>query len=59
VTIVRDDGREQSFGIVGETKPIRRTERYRTLSAREGAARQDGGDVVRVGQGEAEIIAIK
>jgi transcription elongation GreA/GreB family factor len=60
VTIVRDDGREQSFGIVGEDEadPANGTVSHASPLAR-ALLGKTVGDVVRVGQGEAEIIAIK
>jgi len=60
VTIVRDDGREQSFAIVGEDEadPARGTISHVSPLARALLGKRVG-DVVRAGQGEAEIIAIK
>jgi transcription elongation GreA/GreB family factor len=60
VTIVRDDGREQSFGIVGEDEadPANGTVSHAAPLAR-ALLGKPVGDVVRAGQGEAEIIAIK
>jgi transcription elongation GreA/GreB family factor len=60
VTIIRDDGREQSFGIVGEDEadPANGTVSHASPLAR-ALLGKTVGDVVRAGQGEAEIIAIK
>jgi transcription elongation GreA/GreB family factor len=60
VTIVRDDGREQSFGIVGEDEadPANGTVSHASPLAR-ALLGKTIGDVVRAGPGEAEIIAIK
>jgi transcription elongation GreA/GreB family factor len=60
VTIVRDDGREQTFRIVGEDEA---DPSHGTLSHTSPLARalfgQSVGDVVRVGNGETEITAIR
>jgi transcription elongation GreA/GreB family factor len=60
VTIIRDDGREQSFVIVGEDEadPANGTVSHASPLAR-ALLGKTVGDVVRAGQGEAEIIAIK
>jgi transcription elongation GreA/GreB family factor len=60
VTIVRDDGREQTFRIVGEDEadPANGTISHASPLAR-ALLRRQIGDVVRAGQGEAEITAIK
>jgi transcription elongation GreA/GreB family factor len=60
VTIVRDDGHEQSFGIVGEDEadPAHGTVSHASPLAR-ALLGKTVGDVVRAGQGEAEIIAIR
>ena len=56
VTIVRDDGREQTFRIVGEDEadPARGTISHVSPLAR-ALFGKGVGDVVRVGKGEAEI----
>ncbi len=56
VTILRDDGREQTFRIVGEDEadPARGTISHVSPLAR-ALFGKAVGDVVRVGQGEAEI----
>jgi transcription elongation GreA/GreB family factor len=60
VTIIRDDGREQSFAIVGEDEadPANGTVSHASPLAR-ALLGKSVGDVIRAGQGEAEIIAIK
>jgi transcription elongation GreA/GreB family factor len=60
VTIVRDDGREQTFGIVGEDEadPAQGTISHASPLAR-ALFGKAVGDVVRAGKDEAEIIAIK
>ena len=60
VTIVRDDGREQSFGIIGEDEadPASGTISHASPLAR-ALLGKTVGDVIRAGQGEAEITAIK
>jgi transcription elongation GreA/GreB family factor len=60
VTIVRDDGRKQSFGIVGEDEadPANGTVSHVSPLSRALLGKMVG-DVVRAGPGEAEIIAIK
>ena len=60
VTIIRDDGREQSFAIVGEDEadPASGTVSHVSPLAR-ALLGKTVGDVVRAGQGEAEITAIK
>jgi transcription elongation GreA/GreB family factor len=60
VTIIRDDGREQSFAIVGEDEadPANGTVSHASPLAR-ALLGKTVGDVIRAGQGEAEIIAIK
>ncbi len=60
VTIARDDGRRQTFRIVGEDEadPAAETLSYVSPLAR-ALIGKDVGDVVSVGQGEAEILAIK
>src|SRR4051812_9941272 len=59
VTIVRDDGRRQTFRIVGEDEA---DPAHGTLSHASPLARalfgKTVGDVVRAGHGEAEIVAI-
>jgi transcription elongation GreA/GreB family factor len=59
VTIVRDDGREQTFRIVGEDEadPARGTISHVSPLAR-ALFGKTVGDVVRAGRGEAEIKAI-
>jgi transcription elongation GreA/GreB family factor len=58
-TILRDDGRKQSFRIVGEdeAEPSRGTLSHASPLARALFGRKVG-DVVRAGNGEAEIVAI-
>jgi transcription elongation GreA/GreB family factor len=60
VTIIRDDGREQSFAIVGEdeAEPANGTVSHASPLAR-ALLGKTVGDVIRAGQGEAEITAIK
>ena len=60
VTIIRDDGREQSFAIVGEDEadPATGTVSHASPLAR-ALLGKTVGDVIRAGQGEAEITAIK
>jgi transcription elongation GreA/GreB family factor len=60
VTIVRDDGREQSFAIVGEDEadPAQGTISHVSPLAR-ALLRKSVGDVVAAGKDNAEIIAIK
>jgi transcription elongation GreA/GreB family factor len=60
VTIERDDGREQTFRIVGEDEadPSRGTVSHVSPLAR-ALYGKTVGDVVRVGGGEAEITAIR
>ena len=60
VTIARDDGRRESYRIVGEdeAEPSRGTLSYVSPVARALMGRQVG-DVVRVGSSEAEILEIK
>jgi transcription elongation GreA/GreB family factor len=60
VTIVRDDGREQSFGIVGEDEadPANGTVSHASPLAR-ALLGKTVGDVIKARPGEAEIIAIK
>jgi transcription elongation GreA/GreB family factor len=59
VTIARDDGREQVFRIVGEDEadPERGTLSHASPLAR-ALMGKEPGDVVRVGDGEVEIVAI-
>jgi transcription elongation GreA/GreB family factor len=59
VTIVRDDGRRQTFRIVGEDEadPARGTLSYVAPVARALAGKKVG-DEIRVGESEAEIVAI-
>jgi transcription elongation GreA/GreB family factor len=59
VTIARDDGREQTFRIVGEDEadPAHGTISYVSPLAR-AMFGKSAGDVVRAGNGEAEIRAI-
>jgi transcription elongation GreA/GreB family factor len=59
VTIVRDDGREQTFRIVGEDEadPARGTLSHASPLARALFGKKIG-DVVPAGSGEAEIVAI-
>ncbi|UTD26803.1 transcription elongation factor GreA [Bradyrhizobium sp. WD16] len=60
VTIRRDDGREQNFRIVGEDEadPARGTVSHVSPLARALFGREVG-EIVKVGAGEAEIIAIR
>jgi transcription elongation GreA/GreB family factor len=60
VTIVRDDGRQQTFGIVGEDEadPAQGTISHASPLAR-ALFGKAVGDVIRAGKDEAEIIAIK
>jgi transcription elongation GreA/GreB family factor len=60
VTIVRDDGREQTFRIVGEDEadPSRGSISHASPLARAMFGKRVG-DVVRAGAGEAEIIRIR
>jgi transcription elongation GreA/GreB family factor len=60
VTIVRDDGREQTFRIVGEDEadPAKGTISHISPLAR-ALLRKTVGDVIKAGQGEAEITAIE
>jgi transcription elongation GreA/GreB family factor len=60
VTIARDDGREQTFGIVGEDEadPAQGTISHVSPLAR-ALLRKSVGDVVRAGKDDAEIIAIE
>ena len=60
MTIVRDDGREQTFGIVGEDEadPAQGTISHVSPLARV-LLRKSVGDVVRAGKDDAEIIAIE
>jgi len=60
VTILRDDGREQSFAIVGsdEADPAKGTVSYVSPLAR-ALAGKHVGDVIKTGGGEAEITAIR
>ena len=60
VTIERDDGRRQSFAIVGEDEadPAKGTLSYMSPLAQALIGRTVG-DVVKVGAGEAEILAIE
>jgi transcription elongation GreA/GreB family factor len=60
VTIVRDDGREQTFRIVGEDEadPARGSISHASPLARAMFGKRVG-DVVRAGNGEAEIIRIQ
>jgi len=59
VTIVRDDGREQTFRIVGEDEadPTRGTISHASPAAR-ALFGKAVGDVVSIGRGEAEITQI-
>lgn len=59
VTILRDDGREQTFRIVGEDEadPAKGTISHVAPLAR-GLLGKQVGDTVRAGQGNAEIVAI-
>jgi transcription elongation GreA/GreB family factor len=60
VTIARDDGRHQTFRIVGEdeAEPAEGTLSYVSPVAR-ALMNKSVGDVVRAGSGEAEIIEIR
>jgi transcription elongation GreA/GreB family factor len=60
VTIVRDDGRQQTFRIVGEDEadPAHGTISHASPLAR-ALLRKAVGDVVRAGRDEAEITAIE
>jgi transcription elongation GreA/GreB family factor len=60
VTIVRDDGREQTFRIVGEDEadPASGTISHASPLAR-ALLRKAVGDVIKAGKDEAEITAIK
>jgi transcription elongation GreA/GreB family factor len=60
VTIVRDDGREQRFAIVGsdEADPAKGTISYVSPLARALMGKRVG-DVIKTGGGEAEITAIQ
>jgi transcription elongation GreA/GreB family factor len=60
VTIVRDDGREQTFRIVGEDEadPAKGSISHVSPLARSMFGKRVG-DVVRAGHGEAEIIRIQ
>ncbi len=60
VTIVRDDGREQTFRIVGEDEadPAKGSISHVSPLARSMFGKRVG-DVVQAGNGEAEIIAIR
>jgi transcription elongation GreA/GreB family factor len=60
VTIVRDDGRRQTFRIVGEDEadPARGTLSYVSPVAR-ALMNKSVGDVVEAGSGEAEIVDIR
>jgi transcription elongation GreA/GreB family factor len=60
VTIVRDDGRRQTFRIVGEDEadPARGTLSYVSPVAR-ALMNKTVGDVVEAGSGEAEIVDIR
>ena len=60
VTILRDDGRRQTFRIVGEdeAEPAQGTLSYVSPVARALMNRQVG-DVIRAGTGEAEIVEIR
>lgn len=59
VTVSRDDGRQQTFRIVGEDEadPAKGTLSHVSPLAR-ALMRKKVGDVVRAGRGEAEILAI-
>jgi len=59
VTIVRDDGRRQTFRIVGEdeAEPAQGTLSYASPVAR-GLLNKAVGDVITAGSGEAEIVEI-
>jgi transcription elongation GreA/GreB family factor len=60
VTIARDDGRRQTFRIVGEDEadPAKGTIPYVAPLAR-ALVGKAVGDVVRVGDGEVEVLAVK
>ena len=60
VTIERDDGRRQTWRIVGEdeAEPTRGTLSYASPVAR-ALMNKSVGDVVQAGSGEAEIIEIR
>jgi transcription elongation GreA/GreB family factor len=60
VTIIRDDGREQAFQIVGEDEadPKNGTISHVSPLARSLISRRVG-DIIRAGEDEAEILAIK
>jgi transcription elongation GreA/GreB family factor len=60
VTIAREDGRRQTFRIVGEDEadPARGTIPYVAPLAR-ALVGKAVGDVVRVGEGEIEVLAVK
>ena len=60
VTIVRDDGRRQTFRIVGEdeAEPAQGTLSYASPVAR-GLLNKAVGDVITAGSGEAEIVEIR
>jgi transcription elongation GreA/GreB family factor len=60
VTIIRDDGRQQSFVIVGsdEADPAKGTVSYVSPLAR-ALVGKHVGDVIKTGGGEAEITAIR
>jgi transcription elongation GreA/GreB family factor len=60
VTIVRDDGREQTFRVVGEDEadPAKGSISHVSLLARSMFGKRVG-DVVRAGNGEAEIVRIQ
>jgi len=60
VTIVRDDGRRQTFRIVGEdeAEPAQGTLSYASPVAR-GLLSKAVGDVITAGSGEAEIVEIR
>jgi transcription elongation GreA/GreB family factor len=60
VTIVRDDGRRQTFRIVGEdeAEPAQGTLSYVSPVAR-ALMNKQVGDVIRAGTGEAEIVDIR
>jgi len=60
VTIVRDDGRRQTFRIVGEdeAEPAQGTLSYASPVAR-GLLNKAVGDVITAGSGEAEVVEIR
>ena len=60
VTIVRDDGRRQTFRIVGEdeAEPAQGTLSYASPVAR-ALLNKAVGDVITAGSGEAEIVEIR